>query len=285
MKSNKIGILHPGAMGVSIAASAIQSGHAVYWASENRSVATQQRAAQHKLTNAETLANLCAQCDIILSICPPHAAEAVAQQVIANQFRGLYCDANAIAPQRARRIGELLRNAGIEFVDGGIIGGPAWTRGATWLYLSGERTPAIANLFTHGLLETQVIGDEIGKASALKMCYAAYAKGTTALLCAILGAADQLDVRAQLEQQWSRDDDKFVSDTEKRVRKVTATAWRFEGEMREIAETFGAAGMPQGFHQAAAEIYHRLAPFKDAKQTPTLAQLLTQLDEPASNDS
>lgn len=271
-----IGILHPGAMGISIAASALNNGHQVYWASAGRSPATRERAVQYSLLDAATLDNLCAQCNIILSICPPHAANDIAQQVIAGKFRGLYCDANAIAPQRARLIAELMCDAGIDFVDGGIIGGPAWTRGETWLYLSGAHAQAIADCFANGPLETRVLGDEIGKASALKMCYSAYTKGTTALLCAVLGASEALGVRQFLYDEWTRDNRTLVAETEQRVRNVTKKAWRFEGEMREIAATFDAAGVPPEFHIAAAEIYARLSVMKDTL-LPTLEQVLAQL--------
>ena len=104
-------------------------------------------------------------------------------------------DANAISPQRAIKIGQMLEEKGIQFVDGGIIGGPAWKPKETWLYLSGQQAPAITACFSNGPLETKIIGDQIGKASALKMCYAAYSKGTTALLAAILAASESLDVR------------------------------------------------------------------------------------------
>ena len=133
-----IGILHPGAMGISVAASALLSGHQVCYASEGRGDATRARASEHNLRDLGTLADLCQTCSIIISVCPPHAAEDVASQVIAHGFKGLYLDANAIAPQKTIRIGEILSSAGITFVDGGIIGGPAWDPGETWLYLSGE---------------------------------------------------------------------------------------------------------------------------------------------------
>ena len=79
----------------------------------------------------------------------------------------------------------------VVFVDGGIVGGPAWEPGKTWLYLSGERAADVQPYFSAGPLETEVVGDVVGVASALKMCYASYTKGTTALLSTIL-AADQI---------------------------------------------------------------------------------------------
>src|SRR5690349_11377749 len=202
MISQRIGFLHPGDMGISIAASAQNAGNEVYWASEGRSPETQARAAKYGLRDAHTLAQLCAECAIVVSVCPPHAAEQVAQQVLAAGFGGLYLDANAIAPQRAERIGADMAAAGVSFVDGGIIGGPAWTPGSTWLYLAGPQADQIAACFAAGPLETQVLGAEIGRASALKMCFAAYTKGTTALLCAILATAEELGVRGDLEQHW-----------------------------------------------------------------------------------
>ncbi len=172
----KIGILHPGEMGVSIAASAINSGHEVYWVSDNRSDKTRTRAEQHSLIEVKALTQLCEISEIIFSVCPPHAAEDVASLVIERGFKGCYLDANAISPQRAKRIGELMDANGIRFIDGGIIGGPAWKPKETWLYLSGKDSKVIADCFANGPLETKIIGDEIGKASALKICYAAYSK-------------------------------------------------------------------------------------------------------------
>jgi 3-hydroxyisobutyrate dehydrogenase-like beta-hydroxyacid dehydrogenase len=271
----KIGILHPGEMGISIAASAVHNGHEVHWLSENRSDKTRSRAQQQQhLTELDSLSQFCQICEIILSVCPPHAAEQVAQTVTEVGFKGLYLDANAISPQRAIRIGTMMQANGIQFVDGGIIGGPAWVRGETWLYLSGEHTYEVASCFSNGPLETKIIGKEIGKASALKMCYAAYTKGTTALLSAILAAAEVLDVRIELYQQWDMDEQGFSERVNRRVERVTAKAWRFEGEMKEIASTLNAAEVPDGFHVAAAEVYSRMANFKDASSTPHLENIL-----------
>jgi 3-hydroxyisobutyrate dehydrogenase-like beta-hydroxyacid dehydrogenase len=264
-------------MGISVAVSALQSGCTVYWVSEGRSADSRERAAAHNLQDAGTLAHLCQLCDVILSVCPPHAAEAVAEAVIAQGFTGLFVDGNAIAPQRAERIASILSEGGAAFVDGGIIGGPAWEPGRTWLYLSGERADEVKGLFEGGALATAVISPQIGQASALKMCFAAYTKGTTALLSAILATAEKLNVRAELENQWSRGGSDFAVQTQNRVRRVTAKAWRFAGEMEEIAATFEAAGLPGGFHLAAHEVYQRMAQFKDAPEVPELAEVLQSL--------
>jgi 3-hydroxyisobutyrate dehydrogenase-like beta-hydroxyacid dehydrogenase len=261
-------------MGISVAASAIGSGLHVCWASEGRSEKTRARAEQYGLTDVHSLAAICESCEILLSICPPHAAEDVARSVVENEFKGLYLDANAIAPQRAIRIGALMADVGIHFVDGGIIGGPAWTPKETWLYLSGNRAEEIAACFANGPLETKILGREIGQASALKMCYAAYSKGTSALLAAILATAESLGVRNDLYEQWNMDDTGFSDRVDERVRRVAAKAWRFEGEMREIAATFREAGLPGEFHEAAAEIYRRMTGLKDGDASISVDEIL-----------
>ena len=274
-----IGILHPGEMGVSIAASAMNSGHGVYWASEGRGEKTRTRAGKHALIDTGTLKELCGVCRVILCICPPHAAQDVACKVIEAGFKGFYLDANAISPHRSKSISVMMQTAGIQYVDGGIIGGPAWEPKNTWLYLSGEGSSEIAACFTQGLLETRVIGDEIGRASALKMCYAAYTKGTTALLCAVLATSVSFHVGEELFQQWDLDEAGFTEQAARRARRVTTKAWRFASEMEEIAATFASAGLPSGFHESAAEVFHRMEGFKDAPDLPELSEVLASLQK------
>lgn len=277
MAITKLGVLHPGEMGISVAATAQNSGCRVYWASEGRSASTRARAEKYGMIDAVTLAGLCDASDAIVSVCPPHAAEEVAAAVRAAGFHGLYLDANAISPQRVLRMAEAMAEAGIDFVDGGIIGGPAWQPGTTWLYLAGPRAAEAAQCFASGPLETRLLGEPVGRASALKMCFAAYTKGTTALLCAILAAAEQLGVRDDLYRQWGFGDEAFAGRTEQRVRGVTSKAWRYAGEMEEISATFRDAGLPGDFHAGAAEIYRRLAGYKDAQELPPLEEVIEAL--------
>jgi len=280
MQKPKLGVLHPGNMGISVAASAQNSGCEVYWASEERSAQTRERAGKFGLHDATTLGSLCQICSVLVSVCPPHAAEDVSDEVLSHGFTGLYLDANAISPQRATRIGERMMAAGVTFVDGGIIGGPAWEPSSTWLYLSGRGAEAAADCFSAGPLETAVIGEAMGKASALKMCYAAWTKGSTALLCAILATAETFGVWEELEQQWEQDWASFAEQAVSRARRVTAKAWRFAGEMEEISSTFDQAGLPGGFHAAAASVYRRMAHLKDAPATPSLEEVLAALRTP-----
>src|SRR5947199_10834033 len=98
---------------------------------------------------------------LVLSICPPHAALDVARAVV--PFGGLYVDANAVSPARATEIAAIQP----AYVDGGIVGGPPTEHGTTRLYLSGARAAEVAALFDGTILDTRAVPD----ASALKMAY------------------------------------------------------------------------------------------------------------------
>jgi 3-hydroxyisobutyrate dehydrogenase-like beta-hydroxyacid dehydrogenase len=271
----RIGLLHPGAMGASVGAAARSNQHTVLWASAGRTASTGARARRANLEDAGTVAQLVKASEIVLSVCPPHAAEDVASEVTQLGFAGVYVECNAISPDRTRAIQRIVEKTGAHYVDGGIIGGPAWTREArTRLYLSGPRAAEVAACFVGSPLETPVISERIGAASALKMGYAAYTKGTTALLTAILGLVEKEGVRAELARQWG---DAFTEQTVRRVCANTAKAWRFVGEMHEIAATFRGAGLPGGFHEAAAEVYERLAAFKDHAEPPAIESVLETL--------
>jgi 3-hydroxyisobutyrate dehydrogenase-like beta-hydroxyacid dehydrogenase len=256
MAGGRIGILHPGQMGIVVAVSAQNSGNEVLWASEGRSAATRERASQAGLRDAGTLTKLCELCPTIVSVCPPEFAEEIAEQVVQRSYQGTYVDANAIAPARTQRLARRLEEHGARFVDGGIIGPPTTERDRTWLYLAGERAAIIAPYFSSGPIETEVLEGGVGRASALKMCFAAYSKGSIALAYAVLAAAERLDVLEDLKRQWNRSGPS-LPELERELSRAVPKAWRFVAEMREIAATFESAGLPAEFHQAAAEIFRR----------------------------
>jgi len=263
MNIKTVALLYPGNMGSTIGAAAASSGARVVWASEQRSKASRERAKQAGLIDVETLPNASGESDVVLSVCPPHTALEVAENVARQNFKGIYVDANAISRATAVRVGEIVGKAGASFVDGGIIGAPVKKAGTTRLYLSGIRASEIAEFFSASMLDARAIGPVPGAASALKVAYAAWTKCTDALLLAIraFGAVEGID-QALLEE-WSISQPEL----ERRCQRAAAVAvpkmWRYVGEMEEIADTFRAAGLPAGFHLAAAEICQRLTPFKD----------------------
>ena len=257
----RVGVLHPGEMGASVAASLLAGSHEVAWCSAERSEHSRARAVE--LQEFSQLDDLVAWAEVLISVCPPAYALQQAQAVQACAFDGLYVDANAIAPATASAIAQLM---GVAYVDGGIIGPPAWQSGTTRMYLSGDNANVVAGLFTGAALEgiaiPQAQGNEAA-ASALKMAYAAYTKGHSALLLATNAVAHNSGVLDVLRSEWEQSLPGLSQRSEITANAISPKAWRFVGEMQEISATFAGAGLPAGFHNGAAEFYARLSEFKD----------------------
>jgi 3-hydroxyisobutyrate dehydrogenase-like beta-hydroxyacid dehydrogenase len=244
MALQTVGLLHPGEMGAAVGAVLRGQGVRVVWASDGRSEETRARAEDAGLEDVGSVARV-PEADAVFSICPPHAALDVARSL--ESFGGVYVDANAVSPATATKVAEVVD----EFVDGGIVGSPPRERGTTRLYLSGERAEEIAELFAGSVLDARVVSN----ASALKMAYAAWTKGTAAMLLAIRELAFREGVEEALLAEWDLSQPELRDRFARAARSAEAKGWRWVGEMEEIAATFEAAGLPGGFHRAAAEVY------------------------------
>ena len=272
-----IGLLHPGEMGASVGASGRSNGHRVLWASERRGAETRARAGAAGLEDAGTLAALVAASDVVLSVCPPHAALEVAGSVAAEKFRGVYLDGNAVSPATSRAIARIVQAGGAVYVDGGIIGPPPDKPGTTRLYLSGPDAERVRELFLAGPLEAVVLGGHLMAASAVKMAYAAWTKGSQALVMAVRAVAAAEGVDEALLAEWARSQPDLPRRSEHAAKGTARKAWRWVGEMDEIAATFDGAGLPDGFHRAAGEVYQRMATYKDAPTAPSMEDVAKTL--------
>jgi 3-hydroxyisobutyrate dehydrogenase-like beta-hydroxyacid dehydrogenase len=265
-----VGIVHPGSMGAQVAAQAVAAGARVWWSAEGRSAATRERAARIGLAAAGSMAELTAKCRLVLSVCPPAAALDVARQVAATGFDGLYVDANAVGPRRMEQIARVLEDAGATVADGGITGPPPRTAGTTRLYLSGDAptVEAVRTLFDGTLLTPVVLPGPIGRASALKLSFAAYNKISYALAAEACALAedhgvldDLLDLAAHLLPGTPLAEPHHLATAGPR-------AWRWEPEMREIAGAWRDSGLPGTFADAAAHTFERWEDHKDDPDVP-----------------
>ena len=275
--TDTIGLLHPGEMGATVGAAARENEVRIVWASEGRGPRTRDRAGEAGLTDVDTLVALIEHSRIIISVCPPHAAAELARAVAVQRFSGVYVDANAVSPATVGEVRQIVEAGGASFVDGGIIGPPAVTLGTTRLYLSGAESMRVADCFRRGPLEACVLDGPPGAASALKMAYAAWTKGSAALLIAIRILAIHEGVDAALIREWELSQPGLPGRSAAAVRSNARKAWRFSGEMEEIADTFAAASLPDGFHRAAAEVYRRLTGYKDAAGPPSVEEAAAQV--------
>ncbi|GAA3997304.1 MULTISPECIES: NAD(P)-dependent oxidoreductase [Streptomyces] len=278
MVHTDVGIVHPGAMGAQVAAQVRAAGSRVWWLPQGRSAETRRRAAELGLLPAGSMAELTAECTLLLSVCPPAAALDVARQTAAAGFEGVYVDANAVSPRRMAQIAEALHGTGATLVDGGITGPPPREAGTTRLYLSGDDTvvSGVRALFDATLLTPVVLAGPVGRASALKLAFAAYNKISYALAAEACALAedhgvldDLLDVAAHL-----------LPDTPlarpEQLASAGPRAWRWEPEMREIAEAWRGSGLTGSFADAAADTFERWHAHKDDRSV-TSGQLLADL--------
>jgi 3-hydroxyisobutyrate dehydrogenase-like beta-hydroxyacid dehydrogenase len=262
-----VGLLHPGEMGAAIGAALRGAGTAVLWTSEGRSGTTAGRAEAAGLEDMGSAVELARRADVILSVCPPHAAGEVLAS--AEGFEGIYVDANAVSPATARS----LAVTAPRFVDGGIVGPPPSAAREVRLYLSGAEAEAVAELFAGTLVDARVVSADPGDASAVKMAYAAWTKGTAALLLAVRALARAEGVEETLLAEWELSLPNLPERSERAAASAGAKGWRWVGEMEEIASTFDAAGLPDGFHLAAAEIFRR----SPRHEAATLAEVVAAL--------
>jgi 3-hydroxyisobutyrate dehydrogenase-like beta-hydroxyacid dehydrogenase len=266
-----VGVLHPGEMGAAIGAALRARDETVIWASDGRSGATIERAEDAGLVDVGDVGELRRRCDVLISVCPPHAAVEIARS--AAGFSGIYLDANAVSPETARTIGSLL----VRFVDGGIIGPPPREPGTTRLYLAGKDAEQLAGLFVGTIVDSRVVSDEPGAASALKMSYASWTKGSSALMLAARALAQAEGVEDTLLEEWRMSLPDLVERSVNASRSALSKGWRWVGEMDEIASSYAAAGLPDGFHRAAAEIYCRAS--RERAGGPELDRILVAIRE------
>ncbi|MBV9899022.1 MAG: NAD(P)-dependent oxidoreductase [Chloroflexi bacterium] len=254
-----VGILSPGDMGSGVGDVLHQHGLRVLTCLAGRGEGSRERAVQAGFELVPDLEALVRECDVVLSIVPPSVAGAVADQVAA-AIRGtsadlLYVDCNAVAPGTVRSIAQTILDAGGRFADGGIIGRPP-NRSTNRTYTSGPGAQEFAMLRDFGL-DVRVLEGGIGKASGLKCCYAAMTKGLQALGAELLTAARLLDVEDDLREEQNRPGDlatvrRFV---ERALPSMPPKAYRWIGEMEEIARCFEEVGLPGRIMLGAADAF------------------------------
>lgn len=266
-----VGIVSPGDMGHSVGQVLREHGLRVVTSLNGRSARTRSLAEQAGIEDVGDYATLVTTADLVLSILVPAEAVGLAEQiaaVVAAQRKPLlYVDCNAIAPQTVRQIDEILTGAGGRFVDASIIGPPPRKPGATRFYASGSHANDFAQLAAHGL-DVRVLDGSVGQASAFKMCYAALTKGFAALATELLSAAEALEVRQPLIDEFQQSNAILWEQIQKALPSMPPKAYRWVGEMEEIAATFAAVGLTPKILAGAADIYRLVSETTLAERTP-----------------
>jgi 3-hydroxyisobutyrate dehydrogenase-like beta-hydroxyacid dehydrogenase len=270
MAIKTVGLLSPGDMGHSIGRVLRENGLQVLTCLEGRSERTRTLAKQSGFDDCTSLEEMVTKADIVLCVLVPARASEVAIQVAeavrATRSDVLYVDCNAISPQTVRGISETILAAGARFADVGIIGPPPRKPG-TRFYTSGPNANDFAELKNFGL-DARVIGDEAGQASGLKMCYGALTKGLLALSTELMVAARLLGLEETLRAEQSESMAEVVGWIERQLPTMPPKAYRWVGEMEEIASTFENLGLTPNILTGAADIYRMVEQTPIGKESP-----------------
>ncbi len=178
-----------------------------------------------------------------------------------------------------QQIDAIISDAGGACIDAGIIGGPPRDGYAPRIYASGPHEHILAELDGRGV-EVRTLGGAIGRASGLKMCYAALTKGTAALHTALLTAAEALGLSDELQTEIEQSQPDARRAMQNLVG-IPAKAFRWVGEMEEIAATFASVGVTDRLHLGAADVFRMIAASPVGHERPetvdhrrTLAELI-----------
>lgn len=251
-----IGVVHPGQMGAALGRCLVHRGHRVIWASESRGARTRERAVEAGLDDVGSLSELAGASDVVISVVPPHAAGRIAAEVGARAR--VFVDANAVSPAESSGLRSMVEGAGGVYVDGSIVGPPPTSSTPTRLFLSGPAAEPLVDVLGGGPV-TAIALQGPSAASALKMCYASWTKGTQALLLATLAAARHHGVESDLVEEWGRSHPALETMAGTSATSAAGKGWRWIYEMQAIARTFRDAGLPGEFHDAAAAVFGQLA--------------------------
>ena len=264
MRAPVVGVLHPGQMGAAVAAQAMRGGARVLWCPAGRGEATARRAAEAGLEPIADLAGLLDRSAVVLSICPPAAAESLARAVADHGFGGVFVEANAVSPARVERIAAAVGASGAQLVDGAVIGPPPRAGVGARLYLSGprDRADAVAALFAGTAVEAVVLDSGQGAASTLKMAFASYQKATRTLAAVAHALAARERLGDHLLVEARRMAGLPLAETDY-LPSVAARAWRWAPELVEVGDTLAAHGLPDELARATAAVLQRWDPDRD----------------------
>ncbi len=285
MPNKTVAILSPGDMGHAVGRALGRYGMEVITCLDGRSQRTRYLARAAGIADVPTLEDVVTDSDLILSILVPSEAVGLAQRV-AGAIRStgadtLYADCNAVSPETVKGMDAVITGAGGRFIDAGIIGGPPSDTQSPRFLASGPHAELFTGLDGMGI-QVRSVGEGIGKASAIKMCYAAMTKGTSALQLALLTTAQLLGVSDELREELASSQPETLKRMENQVPRLPVTARRWVGEMEEIAATFQQAGVTPDFHLGAAEIYRLLGKTDMADETPETLDTSRTLEQTVS---
>ena len=285
MSIQTVAIISPGEMGHAVGRALREHGLRVVTCLEGRSNRTKTLSRSAGIENLQSLEELVKQSDLILSIIPPSQAMELARRVAsalqATRIKTYFVDCNAISPRTVKEIDAIITEAGGRFIDASIIGHPPGKGDPPRFYASGPHVNIMAQLDRKGI-NVRLIGNRVGQASGIKMCYAAWTKGSQALWITLLTAARMLGLEKELREEFLYSQAAAYQKITKQIPAIPVKADRWVGEMDEIASTFEELGLSPHFHKGASDVFRSIAATPLADETPERSDKNRTLEQTVS---
>ena len=266
-----VAILSPGDMGHAVGQLLREHELKVVTCLTGRSQRTKNLAELAGIADVPDLNDMVAQSQIILSISVSEMVPSICQQVAdaikATNANVLFAECNAISPQLSRQMGPIITEAGGRYIDASIVGGPPLNGSSPRFYASGDNTAEFEGLANFGL-DVRTAGTEVGRASGIKMCYAAMTKGSSALYSELLMAAEMMGLSDFVKAEFQSSQPAVLQRMERGLPGVPAKARRWGSEMEEIKDTFEHLGLTPHLFQGVADMYRMIGSTSMGDETP-----------------
>ena len=261
MSIESVAILSPGDMGHAIGQLLRENELKVFTCLAGRSDRTRELSEKAGIIDVPNLNVLVEQSDVVMSItvseAVPGLCHEIADAVKATGTDLLFAECNAIAPSLSAEMQKVLNEGGARYVDASIIGGPPRNGNSPRLYVSGDNATEFEQLKDFGL-DVRNLGTQLGRASGIKMCYAAMTKGTTALHTELLIAAEKMGLREELMAEFAGGQQAVITRMEGWIPTMPSKSRRWVSEMEEIEATFRELGLTPDIFKGVADMYRMI---------------------------
>lgn len=195
-------------------------------------------------------------------------------------------DCNSCAPGTKRQAAEVIEAAGARYVDVAVMAPVYPKRHRVPLLIAGPHAVDAARALKELDMCPVIAGDEVGRASTIKMVRSVMIKGIEAVTAECLLAARKAGVEDDVLASLSASDpgtDWTLKGTYAMERMMVHGARR-AAEMREVALTLQDLGLPPDMSRACADWQDRVAgtqaPSPDAELTVRLDAVLARVGKP-----
>ena len=271
MGIDTVAILSPGDMGHAVGNLLRERGLKVLTCLEGRSARTKSLSDKAGIVDVPTMEALVVESQILLSITVsevvPTLCTQVATAVRETGAELLFAECNAIAPQVSREMEPIITESGARYVDASIVGGPPRDGSSPRFYASGEHAEELAQLRDCGL-DVRPVGQEIGQASGIKMCYAAMTKGSSALYAQLLLAAELMGLSDYVKDEFHHSQSAVMQRMERGLPGIPAKSRRWVSEMQEIEATFSHLGLTHHLFRGVTDMYRLIGGTPLGDETP-----------------